>query len=509
MKAQSSPPTHRAFEANCASTTHNRTGPFPPALEGPANSCANKPHNITETPPLTHEASKKLINNPEIPIDHGSHPPASRYIEIVEDCENIISKQLHQGVLTIIPHLYTRHGDSDIMENDNDNIAIYLDFENLAISADEAYPSKERPLRISPLVDFANSKGNVCLKKAYANWNIRVFRQYQQTLVEAGFELIHLPSTTSRGKNGADVKIAIDAMENMELFKFINVFIIGSGDTDFIPLIQRMRARGKSVILIGFEHSVGTLVKKNCSEYKSIEELIGKPEKDSLSSDLMEEVAISQGRDLLVRYISTAGTDSPVVLTNLKVGLLRLEPSFSERKYGFNSFMDFIRSFMGDIVENIEQVQQGKHLVYFTRKKLSLSKESKMFEDPKSFLQKKIRYISKVTVRKNVISILFNLFRENESISMKNMGDAIYRNTTGVLKIEIRKLINTLFIGNAFHQHEYVEGPLLARPFQLHENITGPEGLEQCYISRVREILKNRFPNLKMKEIERLMNTGS
>jgi len=395
------------------------------------------------------------------------------------------------------------------MENENDNIAIFLDFENLAISADEAYPSKERPLRISPMVDFANSKGNVCLKKAYGNWNIRAFKQYQQTLIESGFELIHLPATTSRGKNGADVKIAIDAMESMEMFKFINVFIIGSGDTDFIPLIQRIRARGKSVILIGFEHSVGTLVKKNCSEYKSLEELIGKPEKDSLSSDLAEDVEISQGRDILVRYISTIGTDSPIVLTHLKVGLLRLDPSFSEKKYGFNSFMDFIRSFMGDIVENIEQVRQGKHLVYFTRKELSLSKDSNVFQNAKSFLEKNIRYIRRAKKRKDVMTILFDLFRERESMSMKDMGDAIYGNTEGVLKIEIRKLMNTLFTGNAFHQQEYVKGPLLARPFQLHESITGPEVLEQCYISRIREILKNRFSKLESEEIDRLMRIGS
>ena len=395
------------------------------------------------------------------------------------------------------------------MENQNDNIAIYLDFENLAISADEAYPSKERPLQIGPIVDFINSKGNVCLKKAYGNWNIPIFRQYQQMLIESGFELIHLPATTSRGKNGADVKMAVDVMENMELVKFINIFIIGSGDTDFIPLIQRIRARGKKVILIGFDHSVGTLVKKNCSEYKSLEELIGKPEKDSLSSDLAEDIEISQGRNLLVRYISTMGTDSPVVLTNLKIGLLRLEPSFSERKFGFNSFMDFIRSFMGDIVENIEQVQQGKHLVYFTRKELSLSKESNVFHNAKSFLQRNIRYIHKIEMRKDVMTILFNMFQEKRSMSMNYMRDAICGNTEDVLKIEIRKLINTLFTGNAFHQHEYVEGPLLARPFELQETITSPEVLEQCYIARTRDILKNRFPDMGIDEIDRLMNIGS
>jgi hypothetical protein len=88
------------------------------------------------------------------------------------------------------------------------NVAIYLDFENLAISAEQVYPSKDMPLNLRPILDYAASLGNICIKKAYADWLKPAMSQYQRTLVESGFELVHLPETTSQGKNGGDVRLA-------------------------------------------------------------------------------------------------------------------------------------------------------------------------------------------------------------------------------------------------------------------------------------------------------------
>ena len=122
------------------------------------------------------------------------------------------------------------------------SIAVYLDFENLAISADTVYPSKRKPLLIEPILDFAASKGVICLKKAYADWSKDMFSQYQTRLMEQGFELVHLPETNSQGKNGSDVRLAIDVMDYLGVYAEVSTFIIGSGDTDFIPLIQNEKA---------------------------------------------------------------------------------------------------------------------------------------------------------------------------------------------------------------------------------------------------------------------------
>ncbi len=164
------------------------------------------------------------------------------------------------------------------MNENNNNVAIYLDFENLALSADTVYPSKTRPLLIEPIVDYATTKGNIAIKRAYADWSKTMFMQYQSMLMQQGFELVHLPETNSQGKNGSDVRLAIDVMEHLEMYPKVNTIVIGSGDSDFVPLIQRVRMRSKEVIAMGFEHSVGRLVKINSVEFKPLEELLGRPE---------------------------------------------------------------------------------------------------------------------------------------------------------------------------------------------------------------------------------------
>lgn len=243
-------------------------------------------------------------------------------------------------------------------------IAIYLDFENLALSAETVYSSKEKPLAMGPLVDFASAKGLICVKKAYADWSREIFSQYQNRLMEQGFELVHLPSATYQGKNGCDVRLAVDVMEYLQLHPGIHRVLIGSGDTDFIPLIQRLRARGKEVIILGFEHSVGALVKRNCNEFKSLEELLGGAEAGAPSGDLSPERLPGQGRQLLLRFIRSREEEEPLLLSALKQHLLRLDPAFSERELGFASFKDFLRSLEGDVVERFDQEQSALPLVY-------------------------------------------------------------------------------------------------------------------------------------------------
>ncbi len=254
------------------------------------------------------------------------------------------------------------------------NVGIYLDFENLVISSKYVYPSRERPLSLGPVVDFAASKGDICVRKAYANWQISQLKQYQKSLTAHGFETIHLPNTSSQGKNGADVKLVVDVMECLEQLKHIDTFVIGSGDTDFIPLLQKIRQRGKKVVVIGFDHSVGPLVKNNCTEFKSLVELLGQPEHDSLeetenvsdSSDSEDAPADTHGRKIMIRYIKSSEEDS-ILMGNLKMNLKRIDPSFSEKKLGYSSFKKYVESFQGDLIEKIEYNDGGNPIVYFVK----------------------------------------------------------------------------------------------------------------------------------------------
>jgi len=390
---------------------------------------------------------------------------------------------------------------------DDENVALYLDFENLAISAEEVYPSKERPLLIGPIVDFATTKGNVCIKKAYADWEKPFFSQYQKRLMEHGFELIHLPATTSQGKNGSDVKLAIDVMENMELFKTINTLIIGSGDTDFIPLIQRIRARGKKVIVFGFDHTVGDLIKINSTEFKSLEELIGKPDEDSVSLDLSKEIEVSYGRDLLIRYATNKTDEGAVPLAKLKQDFLRLDPSFSEKKLGHSTFKDFIESLKGDVIEKIEFVREkNHHLVYFTNVELKIKEQKNQKEEAQHFLNKSLKYLKRSSKRSKLFKILFDGFVKNQKMTLHEVVDYLFDNTESITKITVRKFINTLFTGNAFIPYEKnIGGSLLSRLFKLKGTINNPEILEQIYVNRVIEIISNRYPDINDKEINELI----
>jgi len=130
-------------------------------------------------------------------------------------------------------------------------IAIYLDFENLAISAKEVYPLTPKPLRIDDILDYAKGYGDVLIKKAFADWNKPPCSQYVEDLRLRAFDLVFLPQTSLSGKNGADLRMTIDALEDMYNKSLLDVFFLGTGDTDFIHLIRKIKERGKEVVGAG------------------------------------------------------------------------------------------------------------------------------------------------------------------------------------------------------------------------------------------------------------------
>lgn len=388
------------------------------------------------------------------------------------------------------------------------NVAIYLDFENLAISAETVYPSKDKPLGIAPIVDFASSKGNICLRKAYADWSKSYFSRYQSQLMEHGFELIHLPETSHQGKNGSDVRLAVDVMEHLVRYPEVDTFLIGSGDTDFIPLIQRVRSQSKFVVVMGFEHSVSRLVRQNSAEFRSLEDLLGKPEEESPGSDLAEEMELSYGRELLIRYIKSRSEEDGVLLSKLKQHLLRMDPAFSEKEMGYASFKKFLKALEGDVVDRIDTENNTLPLVYFKDVIPDQApKADDKLETARHFLAKKLRYQRNTPQRMKLSTSLFELFREHACISMGEMFDHLDEHMKGLLpRTEIRKYINTLFTGGAFvPRDKEAQGPLLSRPFQLSPTITHPDALDQVYIRRVSEILQSRYDALGSEEILELL----
>ncbi|MEM6345010.1 MAG: NYN domain-containing protein [Bacteroidota bacterium] len=385
------------------------------------------------------------------------------------------------------------------------NVAIYLDFENLAISADTVYPSHTAPLAIEPIVDFALSKGAIRIKRAYADWSRDLFAQYQPKLMEKGFELIHLPATNLQGKNGSDVRLAIDVMEMLEQFSDIDHVIIGSGDTDFIPLIQRLRSRGKTVLVLGFEHSVGNLVKLNSAAFKSLEDLLGMPREDTRKAErVIDPENLEIGRQVLTDFIKNRTDTGPILMARLKQQLMRLQPNFSEKALGFASFKSFIEAMEGDLVERIEMEQDTLPLVHLQEDDSEEATPASNYRElAERFLNKKLRYIAESKRRYEMSLGLLALYNDHVAISMNEMFDLLYDHLEQQqAKTDIKKYINTLFTGGAFEPREpNLNGPLLARPFKLKAAYQDPESIDQVYIQRVSEILQSRYPDLPAFEI--------
>ncbi len=393
---------------------------------------------------------------------------------------------------------------------DGTSVAIYLDFENLALSAEAAYPSRDYPMRIEPLLDFASSKGEVLLRCAYGDWTRPAFNRYQSQLMEYGFELVHLPETNSQGKNGSDVRLAIDVIEYVAHFPGIQTIVIGSGDTDYIPLIQRLRSLGKEVIVMGFEHSVGMLVKRNSAEFISIEKLLGPAELEAVTAGVTEEKTPEYGRRLLVRYINSRSNDGPVLMAKLKQQLLRLDPSFSEKDLGFQSFKHWLLSMQGDLVKGIDQSNASLPLVHLVEDIPDVPEEPSGLasrELAQQFLVKNLRYQQDHDMRLGIAKAVMAAFDKRDMMSMSDMFDFVFEYLDQEQpKSDIKKYINTLFTGGAFEPIDRrMNGSLLARPMVLQKHITDAQSLDEIYIQRIGDILQSRYTALHSYEILDLM----
>lgn len=149
------------------------------------------------------------------------------------------------------------------------NIAVFCDFENVAIGIKEAnYPD----FRIRPVLERLLLKGSIVVKKAYCDWDR--YKEYKRDMHEAAFELIEIPHLRQSGKNSADIRMVVDALDLCYTKSHIDAFVIISGDSDFSPLISKLKENGKSVIGIGVRGSASSLLIGNCDEFIFYEDLV-------------------------------------------------------------------------------------------------------------------------------------------------------------------------------------------------------------------------------------------
>jgi len=392
--------------------------------------------------------------------------------------------------------------------------AIYLDYENLAVSAGQSYPALDAPLSLGPIIDYAASLGDICIRKAYADWSVGECAADVKKLVKYGFEMRHLPQTSSRGKNGADMDMALDLLEDMILLPHIGLFIIGSGDTDFIPLIRRLRARGKMVYVMGFDNSVGSVIKENCTKFQSLDELLGLNASSGIDPTLDDDPAIIEGdriaaRELLIRFVKMRTDEGPVFLSDLKNQLIRINPAFSEKKIGFSSFKKFIESLEGDVVEGIITDRRTGHpLVTFRELDEINSVHVDADECLATCLNSRLRFIGDRAVRTQIFEQILALFKDRRPRSIHEMAAAIHpKIDQSVSKATLNRVLFGL--GGEGRVFSYYRKdpmvPPIDSPQVLNESVRTVADIEVVYLASAREAVKRIFPDMDDAEVERVV----
>ncbi|GFG52236.1 hypothetical protein CQY20_06500 [Mycolicibacterium agri] len=268
--------------------------------------------------------------------------------------------------------------------SDTPRVAVYLDFDNIVISRyDQVHGrnsfqkdkarglSKEKLAKatvdVGAIMDFASSFGTLVLTRAYADWSSDINADYRDQLVSRAVDLVQLFPAAAYGKNGADIRLAVDAVEDMFRLPDLTHVVIVGGDSDYIPLAQRCKRLGRYVVGIGVAGATSKSLAAACDEFVTYDALPGIPtpapeppkkatkRAKSKEPDDEPEPADPQAAatGLLERALRIGHEkDDADWLHNsaVKAQMKRMDPSFSEKSLGFRSFSDFLRS-RSDIVE--------------------------------------------------------------------------------------------------------------------------------------------------------------
>jgi uncharacterized protein (TIGR00288 family) len=223
---------------------------------------------------------------------------------------------------------------SNPQHNDEQRLALFIDFENIAIGVRDA---NYRKFDINLVLERLLEKGKVLVKRAYADWNR--YSDYKRSFHEAAIELIEVPQKSMGGKNSADIRLVVDAMDMSLQKEHINCFVIASGDSDFSPLVSKLKENNKYVIGLGVKNSTSDLLMDNCDEFIFYEDLVrGQQRQLPAMSSLPEK--IQEAFQLLVDAVLALQRENKEVLwgSMVKETMKRKKPSFNETYYGFRTF---------------------------------------------------------------------------------------------------------------------------------------------------------------------------
>ncbi len=243
------------------------------------------------------------------------------------------------------------------MTNKTTNLALYCDFENIALGVRDA---KYARFDIKEVLERLLVKGNIVVKKAYCDWER--YKDFKADMHEASFELIEIPHLRQSGKNSADIRMVVDALDLCYTKSHVDTFVVISGDSDFSPLVSKLRENNKIVIGVGVKESTSNLLIANCDEFIFYDDIVRqlerrKPRKkrNNDKKDNSDDAPIVTGRrqgredqacawvlETLDDLFGERDPEEKVWGSMVKQALKRRKPGFNERYHGFRSFSELL-----------------------------------------------------------------------------------------------------------------------------------------------------------------------
>jgi uncharacterized protein (TIGR00288 family) len=279
--------------------------------------------------------------------------------------------------------------------SDMRNLALFCDFENIALGVRDAHYDR---FDIRRVLERLLLKGSIIIKKAYCDWSR--YQEFKAGMHEASFELIEVPHVRQSGKNSADIRMVVDALDCGYTKAQVDTFVIISGDSDFSPLVSKLRENGKTVIGVGVKNSTSELLIANCDEFIFYDDLVrddlrkraaprrrppprspaaevpgsaaapapAPARRGGEKSEKVDDERQQEAFDLLVETIEALsgerGDNDRIWGSMVKQALRRRKPGFTERYYGFGSFTALLdEAEKRGLIEQLRDEKSGGALV--------------------------------------------------------------------------------------------------------------------------------------------------
>jgi len=260
-------------------------------------------------------------------------------------------------------------------------MALFCDFENIALGVRDA---KYAQFDINRVLERLLLKGSIVVKKAYCDWER--YKEFKAVMHGASFELIEIPHVRQSGKNSADIRMVVDALDLCYTKSHVDTFVIISGDSDFSPLVSKLRENAKVVIGVGVKNSTSDLLIANCDEFIYYDDLVreeevkrraarkrrearpaGTAKESSASGEDKRQEAMDLVLGTLEALIAERGEDERIWGSMVKQALKRRNPGFNESYYGFRAFSDLLEEAQKRKLLSLERDEKsGGYLIRLT-----------------------------------------------------------------------------------------------------------------------------------------------